>query len=211
MSKTVTIIDYGIGNIHSVTRAFEKVGATPLLTTDREQILNAERLVLPGVGAFADCMSAFNSFHLGDVVREFARKERPLLGICVGMQMLFDVSEEFGTTEGLGILKGRVVALPKNAQNGERLRVPNIGWIELSAAKSWDGTVLDSVEPKTSVYFVHSYYAMPASPADILATYDFGGHSIVAAVSSGPLVGCQFHPEKSGPAGLSMLKRFMSL
>lgn len=208
----VAIVDYGIGNLMSVRRAVEAVGADARLVADAAQIAAAERLILPGVGAFGDCMATLAAHGLVDAVRAHAAAEKPLLGICVGMQMLFDVGEEFGETPGLGLFPGRVAAIPTTAPNGASVKVPHIGWSALlpprGRADAWNDTPLAAVPSGTAAYFLHSFAACVANPDHVLAECDFGGRRVTAAVRRGTLLGCQFHPEKSGPAGLRILAGF---
>ena len=211
MSGVVTVVDYGIGNLYSVRRALECCGAEVRLTADRALIAAADRLVLPGVGAFADGMSGLRERGLVDPIREFAASGRPLLGICLGMQMLASVSEEFGSHQGLAIIPGRVVAVPASTIAGERHKIPNIGWRELHPAPDadWSRTALASTAPGRSVYLVHSFHFVPDDPRHLLAYCDYGGYQITAAIGSGRIIGCQFHPEKSAAVGLAVLARFL--
>lgn len=211
-TPTVTIVDYGIGNLFSVQRAFEMCGCAVSLASDADGIDAAERLVLPGVGAFADGMRGLRERGLVEPLQRYAAADRPLLGICLGMQMLATVSEEFGEHGGLGLIPGRVVAVPKNdIEHGIRLKIPHIGWSALSPAEGvdWSETPLRTVPPSGSVYLVHSFHMRPEAPRDLLAACEYGGHRITAAVGRGRIFGFQFHPEKSGEIGLSILKAFV--
>ena len=214
MSKIpVTVIDYGIGNLYSVKRAFETCGADVTLSDDAAQIEAAARVVLPGVGAFADGMHGLRERGLVDVVRRFATSGRPLLGICLGMQMFATLSEEFGEHEGLDLVPGRVVAVPRQTTEGLAQKIPHIGWTPLLRPVSggtWEGSILDSTAEGTAVYLVHSYAVVPDDASHRLADCDYGGHRLCAALRRGNVHGCQFHPEKSGPAGLVMLSRFLA-
>lgn len=207
----VTVIDYGIGNLFSVGRALEHCGAEVTLTSDPALIERAPRLVLPGVGAFADGMQGLRDRGLVEPIRRYAASGRPLLGICLGMQMLATASDEFGEHEGLGLIPGRVVPVPCVTTTGARQKIPHIGWNSLVApeATSWTDTLLSETAEGTAVYLVHSYAVTPSDPAHRLAECIYGGHRISAAVRRGRIVGCQFHPEKSGPAGLQMLSAFL--
>ena len=210
----VVVIDYGIGNILSVRRGLEHCGATVTLTADPDVILAAPRVVLPGVGAFADGMAGLNRLGLDAVVRDVAARGVPLLGICLGMQMLLDESEEFGTTAGLGLISGRVVPVPATTLEGQPQKIPHIGWNALVAPQGqveWTGPLLQRVRPGESVYFVHSFMASTTNPADRIADCLYGGMPISAAIGHGNVFGCQFHPEKSGEVGLRVLQRFLTL
>ena len=212
--SSVTIIDYGVGNLMSAQRAFEAVGGHPVFSNDPEAIRNAERLVLPGVGAFGNGMRELRSRGLVEALQAYATCGRPLLGICLGMQLMLEMGEEFGHHEGVGLLSGRVVAIPPMSDEGWKRRIPNIGWSRLCHAgdRSWDATILDGLKPdETSVYFVHSFMAVPDDPSWRLADTVYDGVPLCAVFSRGMLHGCQFHPEKSGRAGLRILANFMKL
>ena len=208
----VTVIDYGIGNLFSVGRALEHCGAEVTLTSDPALIDRAPRLVLPGVGAFADGMQGLRDRGLVEPIRRYAASGRPLLGICLGMQMLASASEEFGEHEGLGLVPGRVVAVPSVATDGRPLKVPHIGWAPLLEPRkgAWRNSLLEHSTPATTVYLVHSFSVVPDDPSDRLADCDHGGHRLCAALRRGRIQGCQFHPEKSGPAGLAMMAAFLA-
>jgi glutamine amidotransferase len=213
MKPIVSIIDYGVGNIFSVSRAFEHCGARIRLTSVPDDISNAQCLVLPGVGAFKDGMTGLRELGLIEPILQFARTGRPLLGICLGMQMLLDTGEEFGTHEGLGLIRGRVVALPTTGSDGRPHKIPHIGWNELvaPAGRDWSGTVLENLPDGASAYFVHSFQAVPDKPEERLADCTYNGLSICAAVQSGSIIGCQFHPEKSAAIGLKCIRNFLNL
>jgi glutamine amidotransferase len=212
VTPRVTVIDYGVGNLLNVVRACEHLGAEVRLTAAPDEVAAAERLILPGVGAFAEGMEGLRRRGLVTPLVAHAAAGRPLFGICLGLQLLFDESHEFGRHAGLGILKGAVVELPRRDAAGGPLRVPNIGWSAVTPpdGRDWRASALADVAPGTAVYFVHSFHVRPADDAEVLAVADFGGHPVVAAVGRGAVSGCQFHPEKSGPAGLSILKRFLA-
>lgn len=210
MSFEVTIADYGSGNIYSVSRALETCGGRIRLTADPDEIASAERLVVPGVGAFEAVMGALSARGLDDAIRRFAETGRPLLGICVGMQMMMSFSEEFGHHPGFGFIPGKVTAIPGHGADGTPHPVPHIGWNGLlRGGRAWDGTLLADTPQGTAFYFVHSFAAAPENPEHVLATCDYDGHKIVAAVVHDNMVGVQFHPEKSGPAGLAVLESFL--
>lgn len=213
-TPVVTVVDYGIGNLYSVQRALQTCGAEVVTTGDPERIARAERLVLPGVGAFADGMQGLRDRGLVAALRSYAASGRPLLGICLGMQMLATVSEEFGEHEGLDLVPGRVLPVPPLDTQGRRHKIPHIGWaplVESHAAGSWQGSVLQSTPPETAVYLVHSFAVVPTDATHRLADCVHGGHLLCAALRRGNIHGCQFHPEKSGPAGLRMLSQFIRL
>lgn len=211
MNKVV-IIDYGVGNLLSVTRAFEAIGGTPELSSAPEAVRRADRLVLPGDGAFGYGMGELRSRGLDEAVLEFTRNERPFLGICLGMQLMLDGSEEFGEHSGLGLIPGRVVRMPAVDADGRSRRIPHIGWNALlPGCAGWDGTPLNGLTPgESAVYFVHSFMAQPKEPTHQLAECDYDGLTVSAVIRRDALTGCQFHPEKSGPAGLRILANFMA-
>jgi imidazole glycerol-phosphate synthase subunit HisH len=211
-SPKVTIIDYGFGNILSVQRAFETFGAEVLITDNPNLILSADRLVLPGVGAFRQSMLSLAKLDLINAIVNFAKQGKPLLGICLGMQLLYDESEEFAITKGLGLVSGRIVSIPEKNIYGEIQKKPHIGWTELQKPNpqvSWENTILQETLSKESFYFIHSYMVKNSNSNDIISTCRYGGCQIVAAINKANIFGCQFHPEKSGAAGLKIIKNFL--
>jgi glutamine amidotransferase len=206
----ITVIDYGVGNLLSVQRGFEYCGAKVVATSDPEKILSASRVVLPGVGAFANAMKALGDLGLIEVIRELSIRKIPLLGICLGMQLLLDESEEFGLTEGLGLITGRVIAVPGQSISGEPQKIPHIGWSALQTInnKSWQNTLLQDTKEGDATYFVHSFMAVPQNLSHRIADCLYGGNKIAAVIARDHVVGCQFHPEKSGEVGLKILRRF---
>jgi len=214
VSAEVAIVDYDVGNLLSVARGFERCGAVPALVDTPDAILDAERLVLPGVGAFGDAIDALAQRDLVEPIREFARSGRPFLGICLGMELMLDSSAEFGAHEGLGLVPGRVVPIPPRGTDGRPHKIPHIGWNELRRTPSgggWESTILADVRDEEPVYFVHSFMAMPDDEQTRLADCDYDGVAVAAVLRSGTLYGCQFHPEKSGRAGLAILAGFLAL
>jgi len=212
MSKPkVVIIDYGVGNLLSVQRAVEECGAEAITSSDPDVIARAERVILPGVGAFANGMQALESLGLVEVIKALATDGIPLLGICLGMQLLLDESEEHGVTKGLGIIPGRVVPVPNVSPDGTPLKIPHIGWNSLVVFEgaTWNGTILQSSTPGDAVYFVHSFMAAPEDPLMRVADCLYGGNRIAAIIGKENVYGCQFHPEKSGPSGLKILQNFL--
>jgi glutamine amidotransferase len=209
----VAVIDYGMGNLFSVRRALEVAGAGDVdVTADPARLAQAERVVLPGVGAFADGMAGLTAAGFVPAIRDFVATGRPLLGICLGMQMLLDTSEEFGQTPGLGLIPGAVRAISRARTDGGRRKLPAIGWFPLrpAGANGWEGSVLADTAPDSPVYFLHSFHAEPDSPAHLLAEYDHDELRVTAAVRRENVTGTQFHPEKSGPVGLNILRRFLA-
>jgi glutamine amidotransferase len=214
MSENVLVVDYGVGNLLSVCRAFEACGARAELSGNASRIAAAERLVVPGVGAFGDCMGELRKRDLVKPILDYVAKGAPVLGICVGMQMLMEVGEEFGEHQGLGVVPGRVRAIPQTRPDGIPHKIPHIGWSELhrpSTDFDWNGTILDGIEPGSTCYFVHSFTADPADDRYRLADCDYHGRRISAALYAGNVFGTQFHPEKSGEIGLRILRNFLTL
>lgn len=212
----ITLLDYGMCNMLNVARAFEHVGATVTVTEDPDEARRADRLVVPGVGAFSDSMLEIQRLDHAAAIRDFVATGRPLFGICVGMQILFEGSEEFGDTAGLGLLQGWVRAVPATTSDGFPQRLPHIGWDPLvppsQTNRTWDGTILAPlIGTSPAVYFVHSFAAVPDDPAVRLADCIYGGHNICAAVAKDNIVATQFHPERSGELGLKVLRQFISL
>lgn len=214
-TKQVVVVDYGMGNVLSVCRALERCGGTPVLTADTKKVAAAERLVLPGVGAFGDCMSALKGRHLVEPILAFVSSGRPFLGVCVGMQILHDFGEEFGGAPGLGLISGRVAQIPTRKDDGSLRKIPHIGWTAVTLppdAKSdrWARTIFTDTPQGTPLYFVHSFSSAPVRSEDRLAVADYQGFPVTAAVQRDNITGTQFHPEKSGPAGLALLTKFLS-
>jgi len=202
----IAVIDYGLGNLFSLSSSLQAVGAEAVITADPAQIRAAERIILPGVGAFGDAMARLNSSGLAALIREQAAQGKPLLGICLGMQLLFQSSREFGLHQGLGLLQGEVVPLAVDlAAAGHALKVPHMGWNALVFQRP-DCPLLRKVRRGEYVYFVHSYYAT-ACGQSLAASADYGV-PVPALVWQDNIYGCQFHPEKSGAAGLNMLRAF---
>ena len=200
----IAIIDYDAGNLKSVEKALLYLGQDVLVTRDREKILSADKVILPGVGNFGDAMEKLKGYGLEEVIRETARQGKPFLGICLGLQLLFERSAEAPSVEGLGILKGEILRIPDR----EDLKVPHIGWNSLKLQNQ--GRLFAGLEEEPYVYFVHSYYLKAADPQIVKAVTEYGVR-IDASVESGNVFACQFHPEKSSRTGLKILKNFAEL
>ena len=212
MSKTV-VIDYGASNTLSVVRALEYLGQPVTLTSDFSIIKSAKYLLLPGVGAFPDAMEKLTETGLDQVIRRHIQNGKPIFGICLGMQLLFTKGFEFTCVDGLDCIGGNVVRIPNENNKGEIIRVPNIGWRNVTASSNkniWNGTPLQNMKGNESLYFAHSYKVIPDNPNHVLAYCDYEGYKIPAAIKFQNIFGCQFHPEKSGPIGLDILKTFLS-
>jgi glutamine amidotransferase len=208
----IGVVDYGVGNLLSVSRALAAVGAQPELVATPEQLADVDRLVLPGVGAFGPAMAALEAQNLVAPIRAHVAAGKPFLGICLGMQLMMETSEEFGKHLGLGLIPGKVKAIPQRTLAGGPLRIPHVGWAAIRPCgdADWSETGFASVAPGAAVYFVHSFAANPDWESDALACCEYGGHRIVAAIARGAAAGCQFHPEKSGPVGLAILRDFVN-
>ena len=197
MSKAkVAVLDYGIGNVRSLTNALIKIGAEPFLTSERSLILGSDVLILPGVGAFGMGMKNLNERNLIPVIHEFVATGKPFLGICLGMQLLLEESEEFGYTKGLRLIKGKVVKMP--LKSGSDVKLPHVSWNEIRepSKNRWNETFLTGTLKSSNFYFVHTFVAAPNNPEDILALTNYGGLDFCAAVQNKNVYGTQFHPEK---------------
>ena len=199
----IAIIDYGVGNLFSLTSSFKEIGEEVVITSDVDIIKKADKLILPGVGAFGDASKKLFDSGLDKVIIEQVKSKKPLLGVCLGMQMLFTESHEFGTHKGLGLIEGKVVYIDLPSE----YKIPHIGWNALQFKKK--SPILKYINENDFVYFVHSYHAVDCDKS-IVATTDYG-MEITAIVQSGNVYGCQFHPEKSGEVGLKILKAFAEI
>lgn len=198
----IAIVDYGVGNLFSLERSFDAIGVTVEITSDPEKLRAAEKILLPGVGAFGDAAEKLRATGLDKVVLEQAQKGKPLMGICLGMQLLFDESLEYGCHKGLGLIPGRVVSIQQVIPEG--LKIPHMGWNALNFQK--DSPLFSKIKNGDCVYFVHSFCAVNCDDA-LIATSEYGA-PVTAAVQRGNVFGCQFHPEKSGAVGLNILRAF---
>lgn len=201
----IAIIDYGVGNVFSLSSSLRAVGADIIITGDAEKIRKADKLILPGVGAFGDAARKLFESGLAEVILEETAKGKPLMGICLGMQLLFEKGYEYGEYDGLGLIKGSVVTMENKIPAG--LNVPHIGWNGLNFTK--ESSLFKYIDDGSFVYFVHTYYGVDCEDS-VIATTEYG-IPLTAAVQSGNVFGCQFHPEKSGDIGLSILKAFCEL
>lgn len=198
----VAVIDYDAGNIKSVEKAMMALGENVAVTREREEILAADHVILPGVGAFGDAMEKLYKYHLVEVIRETVDKGTPFLGICLGLQLLFESSEESTGVDGLGILRGKIVRLPED----QGLKIPHIGWNSLRFPNK--GRLFEGVPEQSYVYFVHSYYLQATEPEIVTAVTEYAA-TIHASVEKGNVFACQFHPEKSSDVGMRMLRNFL--
>ena len=200
----IAVIDYGVGNVFSLCRSLEAIGQTPVVTGDPDQLRKADKLFLPGVGAFADAAAKLRDTGLDRVIKEEAARGKPLMGICLGMQLLFEESYEFGQYEGLGLIPGKVIGMEGTIP--AELKIPHIGWNRLLFPDRPRHPLLQTVEDGDCVYFVHSFYATDCDES-VIAQAEYG-KVLTAAVAKGNVMGCQFHPEKSGTVGLNILRTF---
>ena len=212
-APNIVIINTRAANVHSVDKALRKVGANPVITSDPKELASADAAVLPGVGASDSVMIALNSLGLTDPVKQFAASGRPLLCICVGLQVLFNSSEE-GNLPGLGLVQGSVKLIPRGMKDklGNNMKVPHIGWNEVrfSDGKNERNPIFKGIPQRSHFYFIHSYHCVPDEQSEVAATADYGVE-VCAAVVRGNVVGTQFHPEKSGSIGLQIYKNFFEL
>lgn len=206
-SNLTGVIDYGVGNVRSVCSAVEAVGGRPVLSSDPAELLGCDRLILPGVGAFAHGMAELRLRGLDTVLKTAVSDGMPLLGICLGMQMLAESSLEFGDSDGLGFAHG-VVSLIQSPDPARTLRLPHVAWKTLAQKGDAAGWLFNGVDPDARFYFIHSY-AVPAASPDVVAVAEIDGNEFAAVLAVDNVVGTQFHPEKSGPEGLKLLKNFL--
>jgi glutamine amidotransferase len=212
MTKRIVIVDYGLGNIYSVQRALEVSGGRDIIVSSRpEEIITADKVILPGVGAFEDGIRGLRDRGLVECIVEIADSGRPLLGICLGMQLFASRSEEFGIHTGLNLIPGEVKALHNIDVDGEKLKVPFIGWARLRLNDKYNEFNCIHNASDKEVYFVHSFQFIPENEINLLGTYSLGGREITAAIQNKNVVGLQFHPEKSGQVGLQIISDFLSI
>lgn len=214
-SKDVLIFDYGVGNLHSVLKGLEYVGSTPTISSDPDDLLKYEKIVLPGVGAFENGILALKKNGADQALLEAKKKGSYILAICLGMQMLVDRSEEFGIHQGLGLIPGDVKRIPDTINNGLNIKIPHIGWNKVypnNNQNKFSSNYLNGFQNNfPEFYFVHSYRVIPKFETDCVGICNYEGHTISAIIEKENVTGCQFHPEKSGKAGLQLLSNFINL
>lgn len=210
---SVAIIDYGLGNLYSVKRACEEIGMQAEVTSDNKDILKADALILPGVGAFSEAMQNLTQSGMADSICAFVESGKPFMGICLGMQLLFSGSEEFGTSKGMGLIPGEVIRFP-NSDTKKKIKVPQVGWNQIRkpalTSKLWDISPLNDIVDGTYMYFVHSFYSVPQQQEHILSETEYEGIKYCSAVMHNNIVAFQFHPEKSGPQGIKIYKNWIN-
>lgn len=215
MPLNIIIIDYGLGNLHSVEKAIRFLGVDAAIVDRPDELVNADGVILPGVGAFGDGIKGLAKRGFIEPLLSYAIKGRPLLGICLGMQFLFSESEEFGLHKGLDLIAGRVVHFPApKTDEGIKHKFPHIGWNKLikpSPGFDWDNSILKDFSESSEVYFVHSFVGIPQDPSCILAYSEYAGNLFTAAVRKNNIFGCQFHPEKSRQTGIKILENFLKI
>ena len=220
----VAIVDYGMGNLFSVKHACDQVGLPAEITSGTEEVLAADAVILPGVGAFGDAMETLSRMGVAQAIVDFAASGKPLVGVCLGMQLLMTESHEFGLHEGLGIIEGDVVRLELSTEGARSLKVPEVGWNQINAAEGaeygngagpegspWPGTLLQGLPDGEYMYFVHSFYARPKDPSVVLSTTRYGHIEFCSSLRVGNVFACQFHPERSGPQGLRIYRNLRTL
>ena len=206
----IVIIDYDVGNVRSMLNAFKKVGVNPILSNNEEEILSADGVILPGVGAFAHGMENLKKYNLVEIIKKYTDTNKPFMGICLGMQMLLDESEEFVNTKGLGLISGKVIKLP--TQNKIYEKLPHVSWNEIKEKKTkWNNTILNNVEQQSDVYFVHSFITNLDNEDEVLSTTVYSDYEFCSSIKKDNIYGCQFHPEKSGEIGLKIIENFINI
>jgi|TARA_Y100000294_G_C8522043_1_gene323308 glutamine amidotransferase len=211
-NKKVTVIDLGIGNLFSIVSALKYCGSEVVVTSNSKIVENSSLIILPGDGAFKYAMTEVKERGLLETLKNINKTKKKLLGICIGMQILFDYGLEHGKSDGLGLISGSVVPIPSRSTKGSKVTIPHIGWNSLvlsDYSSSWEDTLLKNNKPSDEVYFIHSFMATPSNNNNRIADCIYYGHRIAAVVKNENIVGCQFHPEKSGKLGLKILKEFI--
>ena len=210
--KKITIIDYDCGNILNLVRAIKFLGYETVITRDEKKIINSSNVILPGVGAFGNAMQQLEKYNLHNIILEYAKLNKPLLGICLGMQILLTTGYEFGVHKGLGLIEGEVIKI-SNKKN-QKIKVPHVGWNEIypnNDKKKWKNKILNNYLIGKNFYFVHSFACLTKNPTSTIAICNYSGISIAAIISINNIFGCQFHPEKSAGDGLVILKNFCEI
>jgi glutamine amidotransferase len=208
----VAIVDYKIGNLFSVQNALKHLELDSVITSDAEEIRKADALILPGVGAFGDAMNNLKGLGLIKPIKEFVDSGKPFMGICLGLQLLFSESEEFGTNKGLDIIKGNVVKFKQSGFNHNFTKVPQISWNQIYSKNIyWDATELKGIQNGEYMYFVHSFYVVPENPSHVLSVTYYEGFEYCSSIKMNNVFACQFHPEKSGRKGMRILKNFKDI
>ena len=214
INKKVTILDYGFGNVFSLINALKYLKTEVEISNDPKQLLNSDRIIITGVCAFSACINNMKEKGLDDMLKQFAKSDKPILGICIGMQILFERSTEFGLNEGLSLIPGEIRRIPDKDLNGNNLKVPHMGWseiIQLDDSLERNNGIMGSIKPNRSAYFAHSFSAQNMKKENIVAVADYGGNNLNAIVQRDYIFGTQFHPEKSHNFGLKILENFLNI
>ena len=207
-NNSVTIIDYGVGNLLSVARALEYCGAKVFISRKKKQITSSSKIILPGVGAFGEAVKKLKKYDLFNVIKEISNSGTPILGICVGMQLLMDQSEEFGLNKGLSLIPGKVISVPKLSKKKELIKTPYIGWQKVFFLKNFEFKLNHF---NNRYYFLHSFMVQLKNNKNLSGYYSYKGNSITSLIKKDNIIGCQFHPERSGKDGLNFLKNFLKI
>jgi len=211
MRKNIVIVDYGLGNLFSIEQACKHLGYSTTSSSDPGIILGASNLILPGVGSFEIAMKQLSAFNLIETLTTFVKAGKPIMGVCLGMQLLFDESNEFGRHDGLGFMKGKVIRFPKFV-NDQKIRIPHIGWNKIyNSDIEWSSTPLVNIKNGSLMYFVHSYYVQPECNENILTRTNYAGFEFCSSIKKDNIFGFQFHPEKSGKEGLMIYDNFLKI
>ena len=206
----IAIVDYGIGNVKSILNAFHRYSDKIILTRDKQILSNAHGIILPGVGAFSHAMDNLKKYDLVEFLQSYVKTGKPLLGICLGMQILMEESEEFGITKGLGLIEGKVIKLP--VEQTTKVKLPHISWNEIRTKNiSWNNTILETIPVGSDMYFIHTYVAQPKNEDEILSTTKYFETEFCSSLKKGNVYGCQFHPEKSAEIGLRIIENFINV
>jgi imidazole glycerol-phosphate synthase subunit HisH len=211
LSPKVAIVDYALGNLFSIAHACEHVGLQSIITSSKEDILRANAVLLPGMGAYGDAMQTLHKLDLVSVLRDYAASGRPLIGICLGIQLLLSESYEFGKHKGLGIIEGAVIPLDHPSEGERKLKTPQVGWNQIHASRSWKDTPLENISENEYMYFVHSFVPQPLDVNMVLATTNYGGIEFCSSLQHNNIFACLFHPERSGKQGLKVYKKLKEL
>lgn len=206
-SPKVAIVDYALGNLYSIKNACDYVGLESTITSAKNEILGADIVILPGMGAFGDAMDTLTKLDLVYVLQDFAACGKPLIGICLGIQLLFSKSYEFGEHKGLGLIEGIVVPLGNNNELNKKIKIPQVGWNQLHMARSWENSLLEEVSDLEYMYFVHSFIPQPKDKSIILSTTIYGEAEFCSSIKYNNITACIFHPERSGLAGIKMYRK----
>jgi imidazole glycerol-phosphate synthase subunit HisH len=202
----VAIVDYALGNLYSIKHACERVGLESIITSSKDEIMHADGIILPGMGAYGDAMQTLHKLDLVAVLRDYAASDRPLIGICLGIQLLLSESHEFGKHKGLGIIEGAVIPLDHPHEGDRQLKIPQVGWNQIHPSRSWNDTPLKDIPENEYMYFVHSFIPQPKDTSAVLATTNYGGMEFCSSIQQKNIFACLFHPERSGIQGLKIYK-----